>query len=131
MVNDPIADMLTRIRNAILAGKEQVSVPSSKMKVRIAEILRDSGYINSFKLVKDSTQGVIKMNLKYHAPRQNAIVGLRRASTPGRRIYMKASDIPRVLRGMGIAIVSTNKGILTDAEARREKCGGELLCYVW
>jgi len=131
MVNDPIADMLTRIRNAILAGHAQVSVPTSKMKFRIAEILRDSGYINSFKMVKESTQGVITMNLKYHGHRENAIVGLRRVSTPGRRMYVKSDEIPRVLRGMGIAIVSTNKGILTDADARKEKCGGELLCYVW
>ncbi len=131
MVNDPIADMLTRIRNGILAGKGQVSVPESKVKLRIAEILRDRGYINSFKVIKEVPQGVIKLNLKYHGAKQNAIVGLRRVSTPGRRMYVKSTEIPRVLRGMGIAIVSTNKGIITDADARKSKCGGELLCYVW
>lgn len=131
MVTDPIADMLTRIRNGLLAGHEKVNIPASRVKTRIAEILRDSGYINGFKLVKDTKQGVLKVYLKYHAPRQSVIVGLRRVSTPGRRLYVATREIPRVLRGMGIAIISTNKGIITDAEARRQKCGGEILCYVW
>lgn len=131
MVNDPIADMLTRIRNGLLAGHEKVEVPASRMKTRIAEILRDSGYINGFKQVKDAKQGMLKVYLKYHAPRQSAIVGLRRVSTPGRRVYVAGQKVPRILRGMGIAIISTNKGILTDAEARKQNCGGEILCYVW
>ncbi len=131
MVNDPISDMLTRIRNAILAGQDKVNVPASKLKTRIADILVEAGYINDYKLVKDTKQGMLKISLKYYGPRQNAIAGLRRVSKPGRRMYVGSQDIPRVLRGMGIAIISTNRGILTDADARKQKCGGELLCYVW
>ncbi len=131
MVTDPISDMLTRIRNAILAGQDKVSLPASKMLTRIAEILRETGYINDFRLVKDSKQGVLKLYLKTFGPRQSAIAGLRRVSKPGRRVYVGTTEIPRVLRGMGIAIISTNRGILTDADARKQKCGGELLCYIW
>ncbi|MBI3793337.1 MAG: 30S ribosomal protein S8 [Nitrospinae bacterium] len=131
MVNDPIADMLTRIRNATLAGKSHASLPASRTKIKIAEILTNNGYINSFKVAKDGEKSTIKITLKYVGPKQGAIVGIRRESTPGRRVYVAAGKIPRILRGMGISIVSTNKGILTDAEARKEKCGGELLCSVW
>lgn len=131
MVTDPISDMLTRIRNAILAGQDKVNLPASKMLTRIAEILRETGYINDFRLVKDSKQGMLKLHLKTFGPRQSAIAGLRRVSKPGRRVYVGTTEIPRVLRGMGIAIISTNRGILTDADARKQKCGGELLCYIW
>jgi small subunit ribosomal protein S8 len=134
MVNDPIADMLTRIRNAILAGKASALVPSSKMKVAIAEILTTSGFINGYKVEDADEKGVkkvIKIRLKYMGPKQSAITGIKRVSTPGRRVYVPAGKIPRILRGLGINIVSTNKGILTDVEARKAKCGGELLCSVW
>lgn len=131
MVNDPIADMLTRIRNAILAGKASTTMPSSRMKVSIAEILLNSGFISGFKVEEEEGKSSIKIRLKYMGPKQSAITGIDRISTPGRRVYVRAGNIPRVLRGLGINIVSTNKGVLTDAEARKEKCGGELLCRVW
>ncbi len=131
MVTDPISDMLTRIRNAILAGQDKVSLPASKMLTRIAEILRETGYINDFRLVKDSKQGVLKLYLKTFGPRQSAIAGLRRVSKPGRRVYVGTTEIPRVLRGMGIAIISTPRGIMSGQEARRQEVGGEVLCYVW
>lgn len=131
MVTDPISDMLTRIRNAIMAGHEKVNIPSSRVKLQIAEILEKEGYIISFKLIRDHKQGVIRIYLKWVGPKQSAITGLRRISKPGRRIYSKSDNIPRVLRGLGIAIVSTSKGILTDFEARKARSGGEILCYVW
>jgi len=131
MVTDPIADMLTRIRNAIMAGHERVSVPASKEKSRIADILKEEGYISNYKIIKDHKQGVIRIYLKYLGPKKNAIEGLRRISKPGRRIYVAAKELPRVLRGMGVAIVSTNKGILTDNAARQANSGGEVLCYIW
>ncbi len=131
MTTDPIADLLTRIRNAVMAGHERMSVPTSKMKIRIAEILKDEGYINNFKVTKDNKQGIMKIYIRYHAPGQAVIRGLRRISKPGRRVYVPAGELPRVLRGMGTAIVSTNKGVLTDVAARRQKCGGEVLCYIW
>ncbi|MBI3581458.1 MAG: 30S ribosomal protein S8 [Nitrospinae bacterium] len=131
MVTDPIADMLTRIRNAIMAGRAETTVPSSRMKVRIAKILAGNGYISGFKVEQDGAKSNIRLRLKYVAPNKPAITGIKRVSTPGRRVYVSAGEIPRILRGLGINIVSTNKGILTDAEARKEKCGGELLCSVW
>ncbi len=131
MVTDPIADMLTRIRNALMAGHEKTVVPSSNVKVRIAEILKEEGYISNFKVIKDHRQGMIRIYLKYIAHRKGTILGLRRMSRPGRRMYVAANKVPRVLQGMGTAIISTNKGILTDKDARKEHCGGELLCYVW
>ena len=131
MVTDPIADFLTRLRNGIQAGHERVTVPSSKEKIRITEILKEEGYINNFKVIKDHKQGQIRVYLKYLGPKKNAIMGLRRISTPGRRVHVPVKEIPRVLRGMGVAIVSTNKGILTDVAARRENTGGEVLCYIW
>ena len=131
MVNDPIADMLTRIRNAILAGKAYTSIPASTIKLQIAKILTDHGFINGFKVVEDGTKKSIRVSLKYMDGKKPAIVGIDRVSTPGRRVYVGAAEIPRELRGMGINIVSTNKGILTGAEARKAKCGGELLCNVW
>lgn len=131
MVTDPIADFLTIIRNGIMAGHERVNIPASKEKIRITEILKEEGYINNFKVIKDHKQGIIRIYLKYIGPKKNAILGLRRISRPGRRVHVPATTLPRVLRGMGVAIISTNRGILTDAAARKENTGGEVLCYVW
>ncbi|GMT41624.1 MAG: 30S ribosomal protein S8 [bacterium] len=131
MTTDPVADMLTRIRNAIMAGHDRVNAPASQVKIRMAEILKEEGYINNFKVVKDCKQGTIRIYLKYHAPKQAVIVGLRRISRPGRRVYVAVKEIPRVLRGIGTVIISTNKGILTDSAARSQNCGGEVLCYIW
>lgn len=131
MTTDPIADLLTRIRNAIMAGHDRMSIPASNVKIRIAEILKEEGYINNLKVTKDHKQGTMKIYIKYHVPGQATIRGLRRISKPGRRVYVPAGELPRVLRGMGTAIISTNRGILTDVAARRQKCGGEVLCYVW
>ncbi len=131
MITDPIADFLTIIRNGIMAGHERVNIPASKEKIRITEILKDEGYINNFKVIKDHKQGAIRIYLKYIGPKKNAILGLKRVSKPGRRVHLPAKELPSVLRGMGVAIVSTNRGILTDAAAREANSGGEVLCYVW
>lgn len=131
MVTDPIADLLTRLRNAIMAGHERVAIPASKTKTRIAQILKEEGYISDYSVIKDHKQGTIKIQIKYISPKKAAIEGLKRVSRPGRRVYVEATKIPRVLRGMGVAIISTNKGILTDSNARKDNCGGEVLCYVW
>ena len=131
MVTDPIADMLTRVRNGIMAGHDKVGVPASRVKTRIAEILKEEGYISNFKVTKDHKQGEISISLKWVGPRESAITGLKRVSKPGRRIYVRKDDLPRVLGGMGVAIISTSKGIVTDADARKSNSGGEVLCYVW
>jgi small subunit ribosomal protein S8 len=130
-ITDPIADMLTRIRNAGTAKHETVDVPASKMKVAIAQILLDEGYIKSFQLIDDGTQGIIRITLKYLANKERAIQGLKRVSKPGLRVYAGREELPRVLKGLGIAIVSTSKGIMTDKKARAEKIGGEVLAFVW
>ena len=127
-ITDPIADMLTRIRNAGSAKHETVDVPASKMKKAIAEILLEEGYIRSFQLIDDGTQGVI---LKYLPGKERAIQGLKRVSKPGLRVYAGADELPRVLRGLGIAIISTSKGIMTDKKARAAHVGGEVLAFVW
>jgi len=131
MITDPIADFLTIIRNGIMAGHESVNIPASKEKIRVTEILKDEGYINNFKVIKDHKQGTIRVFLKYIGPKKNAILGLKRVSKPGKRVHLPVKDLPRVLRGMGIAIISTNRGILTDSAAREANSGGEVLCYVW
>jgi small subunit ribosomal protein S8 len=131
MLTDPIADMLTRVRNGIMAGHEKVEIPSSRMAEKIANILKKEGYINNFKVIKDHKQGIIKISIKWVGPKESAIQGIKRISTPGRRVYAPVSNLPRVLRGLGIAIISTNKGVLTDSEARKANCGGEVLCHVW
>lgn len=131
VLTDPIADMLTRIRNALQAEKEEVIVPASKLKMEIARILRKEGYINDFQYIEDSKQGLLKIYLKYTPDGQPAISGLKRISKPGGRIYVPKDKIPRVLNGLGIAILSTSKGVLTDREARRLGVGGEVLCFVW
>lgn len=130
-ITDPIADMLTRIRNAGSARHETVDIPNSKMKKAIAEILLGEGYIKSFQLIDDGTQGVIRVTLKYLPGKEKAIQGLRRVSKPGLRVYAGADELPQVLRGLGIAIISTSKGIMTDKKARAQHVGGEVLAFVW
>ena len=130
-ITDPIADMLTRIRNAGTAKHETVDVPASKMKKAIAQILLDEGYIKSYSLVDGDTQGIIRITLKYLPGKEKAIQGLRRVSKPGLRVYAGADELPRVLRGLGIAIISTSKGIMTDKQARAQHVGGEVLAFLW
>ena len=129
-ITDPIADMLTRIRNANSARHDTVDVPASNMKKSIAQILLDEGYIKSYQIVADGTQGVIHITLKYNG-KDKVITGLRRVSKPGLRVYVGADELPRVLRGLGIAIVSTSKGVMTDKAARAAHVGGEVLAFVW
>ena len=130
-ITDPIADMLTRIRNAGTAKHDTVDIPASKMKKAIAEILLAEGYIKAFQLIEDGTQGVIRVTLKYLPGKEKAIQGLRRVSKPGLRVYAGADELPRVLKGLGIAIISTSKGIMTDKQARKEHVGGEVLAFIW
>lgn len=130
-ITDPIADMLTRIRNAGSARHETVDIPNSKMKKAIAEILLEEGYIKSFQLIDDGTQGIIRVTLKYLPGKEKTIQGLRRVSKPGLRVYAGAEELPQVLRGLGIAIISTSKGIMTDKKARAQHVGGEVLAFVW
>ncbi len=130
-MTDPIADMLTRIKNALQAKKEEVDIPSSNLKLRIAEILKEEGYIRDFKLIQDAKQGIIRVFLKYDECGEPVISGLKRVSKPGRRIYVSKDKIPRVMRGLGVAILTTSKGVMTDREARKMGVGGEVICYVW
>ncbi|MBQ7896830.1 MAG: 30S ribosomal protein S8 [Clostridia bacterium] len=130
-ITDAIADMLTRIRNANSAKHETVDIPCSNVKKAIAEILLEEGYIKSYTVIDDTKQGVIKVTLKYGPGKTRIISGLRRVSKPGLRIYTSCEDIPSVMRGLGIAIISTPKGIMTDKKARKENVGGEVLAYVW
>jgi small subunit ribosomal protein S8 len=131
MVTDPVADMLARIRNGSLAEHEKVDIPSSKLRVRLAEILKEEGFIKNFRLIEDKRQGVLRVYLKYGPGQERVISGLRRVSKPGRRRYVGADRIPSVLGGMGVAILSTPRGVLTDRESRKAKVGGEVLCYIW
>ena len=130
-ITDPIADMLTRIRNAGAARHATVEVPASSMKKAIAQIMLDEGYIKAFEIVDNGTQGTIKITLKYNANKEKAISGLRRVSKPGLRVYAGADELPRVLKGLGVAIISTSKGIMTDKKAREAHVGGEVLAFVW
>ena len=130
-ITDPIADMLTRIRNAKSAKHETVDVPVSNMKKSIADILLEEGYIKSYEIIDDGKQGMIHITLKYGANKEKVISGLQRVSKPGLRVYAGREELPRVLKGLGIAIVSTSKGIMTDKKARAEKIGGEVLAFVW
>lgn len=130
-ITDPIADMLTRIRNANSAKHEIVDIPASNMKKAIAQILLDEGYIASYKVIEDDKQGVIRVTLKYGENKSQVITGLRRVSKPGLRIYSNVEDMPKVMKGLGIAIISTSKGIMTDKEARKQNVGGEVLAFVW
>mgnify|MGYP001386868058 CR=1 FL=1 len=131
VMSDPIADMLTRIRNANLVRHETVEVPASKVKRQIAEILKREGFIRDAEYIEDNKQGIIRIFLKYGPNNERVITGLKRISKPGLRVYTKANEIPRVLGGLGIAIISTSKGIVTDKEARQSKNGGEVIAYVW
>ena len=130
-ITDTIADMLTRIRNASSARHETVDIPASNMKKSIAQILVDEGFVKSFQVVEDGKQGVIRMTLKYVDGKTPVITGLRRVSKPGLRIYSNCEDMPKVMKGLGIAIVSTSKGVMTDKTARKENVGGEVLAFVW
>ena len=130
-ITDPVADMLTRIRNANTAKHEKVDVPASNLKKSIAQILLDEGYIKAYEIVDDGTQGIIRITLKYNAGKEKVISGLRRVSKPGLRIYTNCEDMPKVMKGLGTAIISTSKGIMTDKAARAEHVGGEVLAYVW
>ena len=130
-ITDPIADMLTRIRNAGSARHATVEVPASGMKKAIAQILLDEGYIKAFEVIEEGVQGTIKITLKYNANKEKAISGLRRVSKPGLRVYAGADELPRVLKGLGVAIISTSKGIMTDKKARELHVGGEVLAFVW
>ena len=130
-ISDVIADMLTRIRNANNAKHETVDVPASNLKKSIAQILADEGYIRSYQVVEDGKQGIIRITLKYVAGKQKVIHGIRRVSKPGLRIYSNCEDMPKVMNGLGIAIVSTSKGVMTDKQARQANVGGEVLAFVW
>ncbi|MBQ3436321.1 MAG: 30S ribosomal protein S8 [Bacilli bacterium] len=131
VVTDTIADMLTRIRNANSMRYEEVKVPSSNLKLEIARILKEEGFIKDYKLEKDNVQGTIVLTLKYSAKKERVITGLKRISKPGLRVYASANEVPKVLNGLGIAILSTSKGIMTDKEARKQNIGGEVLAYIW
>lgn len=130
-ITDPIADLLTRIRNANLAKHETVEIPASNMKKAICQILVDEGYVKSFSVAEDGKQGIIKLVLKYAENKSKVINGLRRVSKPGLRIYSSCEDMPKVMKGLGIAILSTSKGVMTDKQARKENVGGEVLAFVW
>ena len=130
-MTDPIADMLTRIRNANQMRYKEVEVPASKIKISIAEILKNEGYIADYKIKKNNVQDIIVLNLKYGQNKERVITGLKRISKPGLRVYAKAEELPRVLNGLGIAIISTSKGLMVDREARKESLGGEVLAYIW
>lgn len=130
-MSDPIADMLTRVRNAGKAKFESVDLPGSKIKVEIAKVLKSEGFIRNFKFASDEKQGVLRVYLKYGSDQRHTIFGIQRISKPSRRVYVKGNNISPVLNGLGIAILSTSKGVMTDKAARKENIGGELLCHVW
>jgi len=131
MVSDPIADMLTRIRNANMAQHEVVEVPASHVKKAIAEILKQEGFIRDYQYINDHKQGVLRLNLKYTRDSHRVLTGLKRISKPGLRVYAGKDDLPKVLGGLGIAVISTSHGVLTDKDARKVGVGGEVLCYIW
>ncbi|MBW2192562.1 MAG: 30S ribosomal protein S8 [Deltaproteobacteria bacterium] len=130
-MSDPIADMLTRIRNAGKAKFSSADIPGSKLKAELAKVLKDEGFIRNYKFIKDDKQGILRVYLKYGQGERNVIFGIERVSKPSRRVYVKSKDIKPILNGMGISILSTSKGIMTDKSARRENMGGEILCNVW
>ena len=130
-MTDPIADMLTRIRNANTVGHETVEIPASKMKKAIAEILKEEGFIADYTVIDDEKQGMIKVTMKYGANKEKVISGIKKISKPGLKVYAKAGEVPKVLGGLGIAIISTSKGVISDKEARNLGIGGEVICYVW
>jgi small subunit ribosomal protein S8 len=130
-VTDPVADLLTRVRNANSAGHDQVEVNSSRLNLEIIRILQSQGFVKSYEVIKDKAQNRVKINLKYGPRKEKVITNLKRVSKPGLRVYTKRGDLPRVLSGLGIAIISTSRGVMTDRDARRLGVGGEVLCYVW
>ncbi|WP_456277073.1 30S ribosomal protein S8 [Bacillus sp. AK128] len=131
VMTDPIADMLTRIRNANMVRHEKLEIPASKLKREIADILKREGFVRDVEFVEDNKQGILRIFLKYGANNERVITGLKKISKPGLRVYAKADEVPRVLNGLGIAIVSTSNGVITDKEARQKQVGGEVLAYVW
>lgn len=130
-VSDPVADFLNRIKNGQKARFEKVDIPASRMKLSLARILKEEGYIRNYKLIKDDRQGILRVQLKYGESRDGALVGVKRVSRPGCRVYVGHEEIPRVMNGLGMSILSTSKGVLTDRDARKEGIGGELLCSLW
>lgn len=130
MMTDPIADMLTRIRNSAMVKGEKVDIPASRIKLEIAKILKEEGFIKAYKILKDKKQGILRLTLKY-MDNVNLITGLKRISKPGRRVYVGSGEIPRVMGGVGIAILTTSKGLVSDKTGRREGVGGEVICYIW
>ncbi len=130
-MTDPLADMLTRIRNGCMVKKETVDMPGSKLKAEIAKVLKDEGYIKTFKTIKDDKQGILKLTLKYDNDRNSVVEGIKRISKPGCRVYARGKEVPKVINGYGIAIISTSKGLMVDREARKANLGGEILCNVW
>ena len=131
MMTDPIADMLTRMRNAILIKNEKVDIPASKLKVEIAKILKEEGFIKSYKIIKDRKQGVLKITLKYTPENEPLITGLKRVSKPGRRSYVGKEAVPTVMGGVGISVLTTSRGVMSDRTCKREGVGGEVLCHIW
>lgn len=131
MISDPIADMLTRIRNAGKAKLSSVDIPGAKLKVELAKVLKDEGYIRNYKFVKDGKQGILRVYLKYGKDNTHAILSLKRVSKPSRRVYVRSKEIKPVYNGMGVAVLSTSKGIMTDKRARKENVGGEIICNIW
>lgn len=130
-MTDPVADMLARIRNANIVRRHQVDIPGSRLKRAIAQVLREEGFIESYQWLEDGVRRTIRLNLKYASDRTRVITGLRRISRPGLRVYAGRAEVPRVLGGLGIAVLSTSRGVMTDKRARREGIGGEVLCYIW
>jgi len=130
-MTDPIADMLTRVRNAYRAHHDKVDIPASKLKERIADILKEEGYVEDYRFIEDNRQGVLRVFLRYGPDAEPTIAEIQRVSRPGRRVYVKANEVPRIIRGLGIAIVSTSHGVMSDTEARKAHIGGEVLCYIW
>ena len=131
VMTDPIADFITRIRNANMQRHEQVEIPASKVKVSIAEILLEEGFIKNYDVTEDGKQGIVTVTLKYGPEREHVISGLKRISKPGLKVYCKKDNVPRVLGGLGVAVISTSHGIMTDRQARKDGLGGEVLCYIW
>jgi small subunit ribosomal protein S8 len=131
MVTDPIADMLTRIRNAAMIRSEKVDIPASRMKLEIAKIMKEEGFIRAYKILKDKKQGILRITLKYTPENESVITGIKKISKPGRRVYVGHDSVPVVMGGVGISVLTTSRGILGDKTCRREKVGGEVLCYIW
>jgi small subunit ribosomal protein S8 len=131
MVSDPIGDFLNRIRNAQKARFDKVDIPASRIKANLARILKEEGYIKNYKFIRDDKQGILRVHLKYGESRDGALAGAKRISRPGRRVYVGHEEIPRILNGMGVSIVSTSRGVMTDRQARKERVGGEVLCSLW